>query len=217
VDILNIRDGGERRHGDRRRTPRSGFDRRRARRRSKLRHMLFSGLMMAIPNTVRRVPLIPALAPVLPAYTITTSDDSAIAIPPKLAYASIIEEASERYHVDAALIASVMEAESAFNPFAVSRTGAMGLMQLMPETAAEHGATQPFDPRENIMAGARYLSQLLNRYDGNIRLALAGYNAGPTAVARYGDVPPFPETQRYVRTVRGLLARNSRVRQIGNH
>jgi soluble lytic murein transglycosylase-like protein len=173
-------------------------------------------MLLAVPN-VRRLPPLPPTAPAGPAYSITVSEDSAIAIPPRQAYAPIIAEAAERYDIDAALIASVMEAESAFNPFAVSRAGAMGLMQLMPEVAEEHGANQPFDPRENIMAGARYLSRLLRHYNGNLELTLAGYNAGPGNVARYGKVPPFPETQRYVKTVRKLLARaRARSRQTGD-
>jgi soluble lytic murein transglycosylase-like protein len=168
-------------------------------------------MMLAIPNGVRRLEPPPiaiqsASQPASPVTSITVSEDYALAIPPKLAYAPLIAEAAALYRIDAALITSVMQAESAFNPFAVSRTGAMGLMQLMPDVAAEHGANEPFDPRENIMAGARYLSQLLDRYDGNIELTLAGYNAGPTAVARYGAVPPFRETRRYVKTVKGLLA-----------
>jgi len=114
------------------------------------------------------------------------------------------------------LIASVMEAESAFNPFAVSRAGAMGLMQLMPDVAAELGANEPFDTRENIMAGARYLRWLLDRYHGDVEMTLAGYHAGPTAVARYGRVPPYPETKRYVKTVTGLMAAHSSARQAGN-
>jgi soluble lytic murein transglycosylase-like protein len=175
--------------------------------------------MLAVPNRTRTasaLPLPSRPAPRVLRPSITITEDNAIAIPPERAYASLITEAAKRYHVDEHLIASVMEAESAFNPFAVSRTGAMGLMQLMPDVAAEHGATEPFDPRENVMAGARYLRWLLDRYDGNIELALAGYNAGPTAVEQYGDIPPYPETQRYVKTVTRLIARSS-ARQTGNH
>jgi len=96
--------------------------------------------MLAMPNVGRLRPPLPPIAPVLPAYTITVSEEHAIMIPPRQAYASIIAEAATRYRIDAALIASVMEAESAFNPFAVSRAGAMGLMQLMPAVAEAHGA-----------------------------------------------------------------------------
>jgi len=100
-----------------------------------------------------------------------------------------------------------MEAESAFDPSAVSRDGAMGLMQLMPSIAEAFGVEHPFDPRENIMAGARLLRELLDQHRGNVALTVASYNAGPTAVAQYGGVvPPFAETQGYVKRVTGLLA-----------
>jgi soluble lytic murein transglycosylase-like protein len=164
--------------------------------------LLFGGMMLAFPHKIRHPPEPAALLRPM----ISVSIDNVIAIPANRAYASIIAEAAKRYGVDAALIKSVMQAESAFNPFAVSPAGAMGLMQLMPDVAAEHGANQPFDPRENIMAGTRYLRELLDRHHGNVRLTLASYNAGPTVVTRYAGVPPFPETVRYVKTVTDLLA-----------
>lgn len=169
-------------------------------------------MLLAVPHKIRHLPSLPPPEQA----AISVSIDSAIAISPKRAYAGLIDEAAEKYRIDAALIASVMEAESAFNPFAVSRAGAMGLMQLMPDVAAELGANAPFDPRENIMAGARYLRWLLDRYHGNVELTLAGYNAGPTAVARYGAVPPYPETKHYVKTVRRLMAAHTLTRQAGN-
>jgi len=122
------------------------------------------------------------------------------------AYDDLIKEAAARYHLDPAMIRAVMQTESAFNATAVSRVGAMGLMQLMPDVAAELGADDPMDPRQNIMAGARYLRQLLDAYRGNLPLALASYNAGPGAVKKYGSVPPFKETRTYVKKITGLLA-----------
>jgi soluble lytic murein transglycosylase-like protein len=146
--------------------------------------------------------------------TVTVSIDSYIAVsidsfvpaPPWRAYDTIIREAALRYGVDAALIRSVMQTESAFNPYAVSDAGALGLMQLMPELASELGVADPFDPRENIMAGAQHLRRLLDLHGGNVTLALASYNAGEGVVARYGAVPPFRETRNYVKRVRHLMA-----------
>lgn len=114
---------------------------------------------------------------------------------------TIISDAALRYRLDPALIKAVIRVESAFNRYSVSGKGAKGLMQLMPDTAREMGVSRLFDPEENIEGGSRYLRKMLDRFDGNLRLALAAYNAGPNAVARYGGVPPFDETRRYVRKV----------------
>ena len=104
-----------------------------------------------------------------------------------------------------------MQAESAFHPYVVSRAGAEGLMQLMPDLADEMGVTDSFDPRENIMGGARYLKQLLDLHNGNIALTLASYNAGPGNVRRYRGVPPFKETRTYVKKIKQIL-KNERTR-----
>lgn len=104
------------------------------------------------------------------------------------------------------LLRAVVRRESAFHPCAVSRAGAMGLMQLMPATAHTLGVTDPFDPAENIQAGSRYLRQLLERYGGDLMLALGAYNAGPGRVDRSGGVPPIPETQDYVRRILSELS-----------
>jgi soluble lytic murein transglycosylase-like protein len=120
-------------------------------------------------------------------------------------YDAQIQAAAAKYNLDPKLIEGVMEIESSGNPRAVSKAGAMGLMQLMPSNVAEAGVTDPFDPAQNIDAGARQLSQLLAKFGGNIDLTLAGYNAGPNAVVRYGGIPPYPETQNYVRKVRAAM------------
>ncbi|QQZ08206.1 lytic transglycosylase domain-containing protein [Heyndrickxia vini] len=114
---------------------------------------------------------------------------------------SIIQKASEKYNVPAKLIKSVIQHESSFNSNAVSSAGASGLMQLMPSTASSLGVTDVFDPEQNIFAGSKYLKNMLDRYDGDIKLALAAYNAGPGNVDRYGGIPPFKETQNYVKNI----------------
>jgi Transglycosylase SLT domain len=117
-------------------------------------------------------------------------------------YRELVEAAAARYNVDADLITSVMAAESNFDPKAVSRRNARGLMQLLPETAARLGVQNIYDPQENIDAGTRYLRDLLQKYSNNLVLALAAYNAGPERVQKYGRVPPYKETISYVRRVK---------------
>jgi len=116
-------------------------------------------------------------------------------------YDEHIEEASRRFNIPAPLIKAVIVIESNCNPEAVSHAGAQGLMQLMPETASEMGVEDPFDPRQNILGGTRYLRTLANSFDGDLVLTLASYNAGQKAVNRHMGIPPFDETQRYVRRV----------------
>jgi soluble lytic murein transglycosylase-like protein len=142
--------------------------------------------------------------PLQPAVAVTM--DGFRALRPDRAYDSIIAEAAARYALDPELIRAVMRAESDFNPMVVSPAGAQGLMQLMPDLAAELGVADVFDPRENIMGGARYLRWLLDRNRGNIPLTLASYNAGPTVVSKYRKIPPFRETQKYVKRITGFLA-----------
>ena len=117
-----------------------------------------------------------------------------------------IERAAARHQVDPNLVRAMIKVESNFNPHAVSKKGAMGLMQLMPATARRLDVSHPFDPNENVDAGVRHLRNLLDNYGGNVRLSLAAYNAGETAVARYNGVPAIPETANYVKQITNLYA-----------
>lgn len=116
-------------------------------------------------------------------------------------YDHIITEASKKHGVSIPLLKALIKTESDFNPKAVSNAGAMGLMQIMPENIRTLNIKDPFDPWENIMGGTRYLKQMINRFNGKLRLALAAYNAGPKVVERYQRVPPFKETEDFVETV----------------
>lgn len=117
------------------------------------------------------------------------------------AYYDIINTACDRHGVDPALVHAIVKVESDFNPYAMSRKGAMGLMQLMPQTALDMNVRNSFNPGENIDGGVKYLRYLLDRYEGNLPLALAAYNSGETAVKKWGTIPPFPETKNYVQRI----------------
>jgi soluble lytic murein transglycosylase-like protein len=119
-------------------------------------------------------------------------------------YDGVIHEASQKYGVDEKFIKSIIQQESGFNPNAKSWVGAMGLMQLMPETAKDLGVKNGYDPRDNVMAGVKYIKEQLDRFGGDKRKALAAYNAGPGAVLKYGDIPPFEETQNYVKNIMSM-------------
>jgi soluble lytic murein transglycosylase-like protein len=194
---------GDRRHGERRRPERGEAGRRQGeRRRSTARAGLLATLLALL--TGGRLVVRP--------YSEPTPDPVAASVALKAEntdprrFDGIIEEASALYGVSSALVKAVVQAESRFDPLAVSPVGAQGLMQLMPMIAKEYGAEDPFDARQNVFAGVKYLSALLDRYDGNVSLALAGYNAGPTAVRRYRGVPPYRETRGYVRKIKNLIA-----------
>jgi soluble lytic murein transglycosylase-like protein len=208
VPGLAIRHNLERRLSDRRSCDRGTRDRRRrARRRFTLRSVLFAAFAFAVPQQLKSSTLAflapPSISPSAP--RVTTRIESFEAVPPQRAYDDLIAEAAQAFGVDPNLIRSVMEGESAFDPSAVSRKGAMGLMQLMPDIAEAYGVEHPFDPRENIMAGAQILRELVDFHRGDLQLVLASYNAGAAVVASYGTVPPFVETQEYVKRVSDLL------------
>ncbi len=116
-------------------------------------------------------------------------------------YDGFIREAAQLYQLPEAFLRAVIKQESDFNPWSVSSSGALGLMQLLPSTAASMTVTDPFDPRQNVLGGARYLRTIANTFNGDLVLTIAAYNAGSGAVIRYGGVPPYEETQHYVRQV----------------
>jgi len=122
-------------------------------------------------------------------------------------FAGFIKQVAENNKIDASLLRAVIHVESGFNPYAISRAGARGLMQLMPPLLQEYEVSRPFDYRQNIIAGTRHLAYLLKRFNQNIALATAAYNAGEGAVRKYKSIPPYKETQNYVRKVHFLFKR----------
>lgn len=169
-------------------------------------------------NTNNTIPTISAASLKLAAATQTsgsqdflTSIQSQLQVPQTLN--DIFDKAAQTYNIPANLLKAVGKAESSYNPNAVSHCGAQGIMQLMPSTAKELGVTNAFDPEQNIMGGAKYLSDLLKRYSGDAKLALAAYNAGSNNVSKYGGIPPFAETQNYVAKVMEYAGNPSALRQ----
>ena len=213
-DHLGLRGDGERRKSERRKQPRAGRDRREGdRRRAAVRNVVLAAAAVVLPPQHGKTQSLDNKslpAPAASATVITTTTETVVSVPPEHAYDEFIREASDLYRVDATLLRSVMQTESAFDALAVSPAGAVGLMQLMPDLASELGVDDPFDPRQNIMGGAKYLRRLLDLHKGNVRLALASYNAGPGNVTEYGGVPPFPETRKYVKTVTKLVQSSRR-------
>ena len=147
-----------------------------------------------VPTTRRETPVRPAV-PAAPPNAAPAPATTVAAI------AEAVERAAAQHSLPPALLHSVIKVESNYNPSAVSRKGAQGLMQLIPSTALRFGVSDVFDPADNIQGGAKYLRYLLDLYHGDYPLALAAYNAGEGAVAKYGTVPPYPETQNYLRLV----------------
>jgi soluble lytic murein transglycosylase-like protein len=140
------------------------------------------------------------------ASTLATPAAGASALPAGTPFAAQITASAKRNGIDPALLAGLIKQESGFNPHAGSAAGAQGLTQLMPGTARGLGVSNPFDPAQSIEGGARYLKQQLDHFGGDVARALAAYNAGPGAVQRYGGVPPYAETQNYVRRVQANAA-----------
>ena len=198
--------GPDRRQFDRRGWDRGTADRRRQKRRRHMRTAVLAAAMSGAPLARPVIAIFPS-AKMLPHVDVTTEFE---VVPASEAYEAIIQEAAAEYDLDAALIRAVMQAESAFHPYAVSRAGAEGLMQLMPALADEMGVSDSFDPRENIRGGVRYLKRLLDYHNGDLDLALASYNAGPGNVERYGGVPPFRETRNYIKTIKAIYKRSKR-------
>lgn len=126
------------------------------------------------------------------------------------AYTDIITSACNRHGVDPALVKAIVKVESDFDPYALSRKGAMGLMQLMPQTALAMNVGNSFNPQDNIDGGVKYLRYLMDRYEGNLPLALAAYNAGETAVKKWGTIPPYQETQSYVKKIMKIYGVNAK-------
>ena len=210
----------ERRTGDRRQAERRNFlslggrrhdaDRRRHDRRLRLAG---AGLLAAVAFGVggheiaarMDTPMMSIFGPSEPSTSVDVSADFHLPAWDKEALEPFIQEAATTHGLSPSLIRAVIQTESRFNPLAVSRVGAQGLMQLMPTTARHVGIENPFDPRENILGGTKYLSTLLDRFKGNTAKALAAYNAGPTVVARHRGLPPYRETQGYVRKIQKLV------------
>ena len=177
-----------------------------------LKFNFFALFALFIFANVTDLPFTSALAPTVSARTVEASEDYIPADIPSSGDRQldlVILRAGERYGVDPRLLHAVIWQESKYKPSAVSHAGAQGLMQLMPATARRFDCEDRNDPEDNIDAGAKYLRWLLKRFDGNVTLALAGYNAGEGSVDKYDGVPPFSETQNYVRIITSRYGKTS--------
>ncbi len=155
---------------------------------------------LSSPLTFTKTPVPPAPSPSPEIVELEVDSEASNFVPVDRDFESIIQDAAQRYRVEPGLIRAVIQAESGGNPLAVSRAGARGLMQLMPETAAELGVTNPFDPTQNIMGGTSYLRRLLDRYRGDVKLALAAYNWGMGNLEKHPEAMPR-ETKNFIATV----------------
>jgi len=213
--VASDRRSAERRQAERRSMltmggRRSHEDRRRHDRRVRLAG---AGLLAAIAFGVggheiaarMDTPAMSIFGPSEPSTSVDVATDFHLPAWDREALEPFIQEAATTHGMSPSLIRAVIQTESRFNPLAVSSVGAQGLMQLMPTTARHVGIENPFDPRENILGGTKYLSTLLDRFKGNTARALAAYNAGPTAVSRHRGLPPYRETQGYVRKIQKLV------------
>jgi soluble lytic murein transglycosylase-like protein len=152
-----------------------------------------------VPTDARYTVLIAAPQPAVAAAPPAAAPEARPGPAGKAGYERVVDEVSRAHGLESALLHAVISVESRYNPKAVSGKGAAGLMQLMPQTAQRYGVADAFDPRQNLNGGARYLKDLLRRFDNDMSLALAAYNAGENAVARYGNrIPPYRETLQYV-------------------
>jgi len=147
-----------------------------------------------LPGSLSTLPISPSSANVIPLVQTSSSG-----------YGDMIRKYAAQNGLEPSLVQAVIKTESDGNPRCVSSAGAMGLMQLMPENVKEAGISDPFDPEQNIAAGTKQLAGLMSQYHGNLDLALAGYNAGPGNVHKYGGVPPFTETHNYIKRVRAAM------------
>jgi hypothetical protein len=198
----------DRRHADRRHSELFGGRRQAERRRFPRRHLAGAGVLAAVALIAGRQQakgLVLPGAGADPSIEVTT-DNFRLPAFDRAALEPLIQEAAAEHGVSPDLVRAVIQTESRFDPMAVSPVGAAGLMQLMPNTAKRVGIDNPFDPRENVFGGVKYLSMMMNRFKGNTALALAGYNAGPEKVKRHRGIPPYRETQGYVRKIQKLLA-----------